>query len=96
MAKGFTILPNGMKLLFGLEAEDIPDLSADQITSDQLDGDRLPDQGIEYSKLAPVAAEKLVEKAERELALARELIGQEPTAEIRAGEHYGLTNIEVR
>ena len=96
MAQGFIILPNGKKLLFGLESEDIPDLSATQITSDELDGDRLPEKGIKYDRLATQAVEQLVEKAERELVLAKQLLGQEPAMEVRACEHYGVANIEIR
>lgn len=96
MAKGYTILPNGEKLLFGWEAGDIPDLSAKQITSDELAPAQLPTKGIEYGKLSYALIEQLVEEAERELALARELAGITEVTEVRANEKYGLANIEVR
>ncbi len=96
MAKAFTILANGKKMLLDLEGPDIPGISSNQVISDELAPGRLPTKGIEYEKLSPPLMERLVEMAELEIELARGLIGETATSEVRGSEHYGASNIEIR
>lgn len=78
-----------------LRALDIPDLSATQITSGELDMDRVPDKGITYEKLSSVAVNYLLETVEAKAELAGEMAG-ETEKEVRASEKYGVANIEIR
>jgi hypothetical protein len=96
MAKAGYTLPNGKVILLGLEGPDIPGISSNQVISDELDPDRLPNQGIEYEKLSPALIRYLLEMAERELALAEQLSGGGELQEVRASEYHGSSNVEVR
>lgn len=95
MAKAYKRMPNGWRALLGLEASDIPDLSATQITSDELTHERLPTGGVQFENLASTLLAYLIEAAEQAFEAAGVAASEDraseyypETVERRANEYY--------